>query len=419
MDLLSGTSASDNPIACSGLFLRRGHSYPGRVSRERVFEGWLGDALLGLVVTAVVSVVISAGQAGEPQPLAYAWALGLGAIMLARRRFPRIVLLVTALGLFAYYAAGYPAIGIAVPVAAALFSAAEAGRLGTAVSTATAVLVVATAYRLATGQDASFVVGYELITHLTGMAAAIALGDGLRSRRALIAGEREMAALSAQQQAQAAEQRRRDERLAVARDLHDTLGHSLAVISLYSDVAREALVADDAGGQDTESEAVPALSEIKRASSRAMADLRSTVTVLRTDESGDRSATLASLDGLLEPARRAGLQVSATVSVDPAELPPAVDAEAYRIVQEAITNVVRHADAERLRVEISADDDQVRIVVSDDGRAEAAGIGRSVAGGHGIAGMTERAQALGGWLRAGPAADGFVVRVVLPLGGRS
>lgn len=299
----------------------------------------------------------------------------------------------------------------------------------TAVVTAAVVLVVATGYRLVTGQDASFVLGYELITHVTGMAAAIALGDGLRSRRALVAGQQEVAALSAQQQAQAAAQRRRDERLAVARELHDTLGHSLAVISLYSDVARETLVDVGDGGRDRgsgseptaaeQTEAVHALAEIKQASSRAMTDLRSTVTLLRTDESGDRSATLAGLDGLLEPARQAGLQVCSTITVEPSRLPPVVDAEAYRIVQEAITNVVRHADAERLRIEITTEDDEIMILIGDDGRARSATAGRQIRGGHGIAGMTERAHALGGWLRAGPDADGFVVRAGLPLGGRS
>jgi signal transduction histidine kinase len=423
------------------IVLRRSSTPESRVddcpSAVRVLTlGWsiagtLGDALLGLGVALVLAAVISAGQAGRPDPLAYAWAVGLGAIMLVRRRYPRIVLVVTALGLFAYYAAGYPAIGIAVPVAAALFSAAEAGRLAAATTTAALVLAVATGYRLLAGQDPSFVIGYELITHITVMAAAIALGDGVRSRRALIARQREVAALSARRQAEGAERRRRDERLAVARDLHDTLGHALAVVSLHADVAREALEPDGDHRLD-EQAARAALVEVKRASSAAMADLRETVAVLRNDDPADHragtepSVSLVELDRLLEPARRAGLTVSTVISVDPDVLAGPVQAAAYRIVQEAVTNTVRHSLADSLSVEVSADDDQLLVTVIDDGDPTPSTIasgsstdGSSTAGGHGLAGMAERATALGGWLRAGPQPGQFVVRAGIPLQGRS
>lgn len=385
-------------------------------SRRWSIAGPLGDAVLGLAVMGVLAVVISAGQGGQPQPLAYLWALGLGAVMLVRRRYPRVVLLLTALGLIAYYAAGYPVIGIAVPVAAALFSAAEAGRLAAACATGAGVLVVATGYRLLAGQDASFVVGYELVSHVSLMAAAIALGDGLRNRRALVARQREVVALTARREAELAERRRREERLAVARDLHDTLGHSLAVISLHSDVAREALELtepDDAAAR-------AALTEVKRAGSRALTELRQTVAVLRADEADGPSVSLADLDRLLLSARRAGLMVESTVAVEPNDLAHAVDVGAYRIVQEAVTNVVRHSAAEQLTVDVAVAGDQLLIMIGDDGRTRG---GSTTADdddhGHGIIGMAERAAALGGSLRAGRESTGFVVRATIPTRGSS
>jgi signal transduction histidine kinase len=365
------------------------------------------DALLGAGVTAVVSVVISADQAGhqEPDALAYLWAAGLGALMLARRHYPRAVLAVSVLGLFAYYAAGYPAVGLAVPVAAALFSAAEAGRLGAAVAGALVALGTSLWVRLLQGQDAAFVLGFDLVPHVALMAAAIALGDGLRSRRAQQAQQREVARLQAQQYARDAERRVHAERLAIARDLHDSLGHTVSVISLHADVAREALGRDEAAARE-------ALTLIRDAASRTMRELRSTVALLRSP--GEPAAGLVSLAGVgpvLRAARDAGIEVVEDIDV-PGPLPDTVDAAAYRIVQEAVTNVVRHSGASRVHVAAHADDEALLLTVSDDG----AGAASTRSGGHGIAGMAERARALGGELTAtAGGAGGFTVRARLPL----
>ena len=114
----------------------------------------LADIVLGVAVTLLVSLVITAdvGGAGS-DALAYLWAVGLGALMLVRRRYPVLVVVLSVLGLFAYYAANYPPIGVAVPVAAAVFSAAERGRPTTAAWGASVVLIVSTTYRLAVGRS--------------------------------------------------------------------------------------------------------------------------------------------------------------------------------------------------------------------------------------------------------------------------
>ncbi|MEU4408735.1 histidine kinase [Streptosporangium sp. NPDC023963] len=397
---------------------------------RRRLPPWAADALIGAGVTLIVSVVISAGQGGRqgPDAIAHLWAVGLGALMLVRRRHPVAVLAVTALGLFAYYAAGHPAVGLAVPVAAALFSAAEFGRLVHAVVTATVVIAVSLSFRLAEGDDFSFVVGYELAGHILLMAAAIALGDSLRSRRNAQAGARRIAELTAQRYRQEAGARLHAERLAIARDLHDSIGHTTSVISLHADVARESL------GRD-ESQTRAALDLIKSTTTRTMGELRRTVALLRTPDEDARSVvSLSSVDTLRENAAAAGIEIDIEMRVT-AELPATVDASAFRIVQEAVTNIVKHSRGTRARITALDDGAVLRLSVVDDGPGRVRdsgpdhGIGsgdghgdgdgdgdsHGVGPGHGIAGMRERAETLGGTLTAGRESAGFAVRAVLPL----
>ncbi|MEU8203957.1 histidine kinase [Streptosporangium sp. NPDC049046] len=377
-----------------------------RVQARRKLPPWAVDALIGVGVTLVLSIVISAGQGGRqsPDPIAHLWAVGLGALMLVRRRHPTAVLAVTALGLFAYYAAGHPAVGVAVPVAAALFSAAEFGRLVHAVVTATVVIAVSLFFRLIEGEDFSFVVGYELAGHVLLMAAAIALGDGLRSRRTVQAGARRIAELTAQRYRQEADARLHAERLAIARELHDSIGHTTSVISLHADVARESLGHDEARTR-------AALELIKSTTTRTMSELRRTVALLRTPGENPRSVlSLSSVGSLRETAAAAGIDLDLEIRVT-TELPATVDACAFRIVQEAVTNIVKHSHGTRARVVALDDGAVLRLSVTDDGPGQ----GPDSGAGHGIAGMRERAETLGGTLTAGRESTGFTVRAVLPL----
>ncbi|WP_431728166.1 sensor histidine kinase [Verrucosispora sp. TAA-831] len=383
---------------------------PSQPAVRRV-RPWLTDALLGVGVTAVVSVVITANEGGrqEPDRIAYLWAVGLGALMLARRRYPVVVLAVTVLGLFAYYAAGYPAVGLAVPVAAALFSAAEQGRLAASITGAVVVVVVSVVVRLAEGQNFSFVVGYELAGHVLLMGAAIALGDSLRSRRTVQVDARRIAELTEERYRQEADARVQAERIAVARDLHDSLGHTTSVIALHADVAREAL------GRDEEA-ARSALELIRATARRSMDDLRRTVALLRRDDEPPRTVvSLAHLDAVTGAAGAAGFDVDVRVDLRSA-LPAPVEAAAYRIIQEAVTNVVRHSAGSRVEILVAQDEQQVTVSVTDSG-ADRPTTEQATGGGHGIAGMRERAQSLGGSLTAEHRATGFAVRAELPLAG--
>jgi signal transduction histidine kinase len=372
----------------------------------------LVDALLGLAVTLTVSLVITADVAGSGRdPAAYLWAAGLGALMLLRRRYPVLVVALSIAGLVAYYAADYPPIGVAVPVAAAVFSAAELGRLRPAVLGSVVVVVVSTTYRLMAGQDPSFVLGYELVEYVLLLAAAVALGDSLRSRREAHDRAGEVAALLAERYGQETDARVTAERLAISRDLHDSLGHANAVVALHAQVATEALGHDDAAARQ-------ALEVISSTTAATMTELRRTVAALRHGVHEPRETVhLRDLEAAVRPARQAGIDVVIDVMLSPSLLPAVVEMAAYRIVQESIVNVARHSAASRVRVEVHERDEVVHVRVVDDGPplTPEPEQGPNQPVGHGITGMRERAEALGGGLTAGRTADGFEVRATLPL----
>lgn len=383
---------------------------------------WLLDSLLGLAVTLVIALVISTDQGGRlnPDAIAYGFAICFGALMLFRRRYPVAVLVLTMLLLFAYYTLGYPAIGLAVPVIAALYSAAERGHTGAAVVVSFLLLSVSTHFRLRDGESAVYLLGYESVTTVALMAAAIALGINTRSRRALRAEQDQTARLIALEHAYRAEQRVQAERAQVARDLHDVIGHSISVISLHAGVASEAVGRDDA-------EARQALAHIQAASSAAMRELRATVRLLRTPaqtpDGGSGMQTppegidpalvsLANLSVLVANADAGGLQVHVRTQGDLRILPAVVDAAAYRIVQESLTNVLRHAAAREVYLAIAVEGRTLWLRIADDG----SGACSPVVPGSGIQGMAERARLLGGMLTAGPiAAGGFEVVAAFPL----
>ncbi|WP_367133763.1 sensor histidine kinase [Saccharothrix sp. HUAS TT1] len=203
-----------------------------------------------------------------------------------------------------------------------------------------------------------------------------------------------------------AEQRSRqveEERLRIAREVHDVVAHSLAMINVQAGVA--AHVADR-----RPEEAVKALRAIKRASGHALDDLRATLGVLRTGEGATPAPGLARLDELVRPVP------TARVVGTPGALPAPVDAAAYRVVQEALTNAVRYApDASEIVISFERADDALVLTVTDDG----GGAEHQPQGaGAGLRGMAERLEALGGTLEAGPSAHGFTVRAVLPQGVR-
>jgi signal transduction histidine kinase len=202
-----------------------------------------------------------------------------------------------------------------------------------------------------------------------------------------------------------------EERMRIARELHDVLAHSISVINVQAGVALHLL--------DRQPEqARPALVAITEASKNALGELRATLGVLRGADDDDPRApapTLAQLNDLVTTATTAGVRVQVNVTGAERPLPPGVDLAAYRIAQESLTNVARHARPATATLSIAYGADELVVEVQDDGRTADA---RAFRAGHGLIGMRERAASVGGELDAGPRPEGgFRVRARLPLNG--
>jgi len=209
---------------------------------------------------------------------------------------------------------------------------------------------------------------------------------------------------------EAARRRAMEERLRIARELHDSLTHSISVISVQAGVAVH--LARKRGEN-----VPPSLLAIQEAGADALRELRTALSVLRSEENGDGSG-LGQLDRLVERARTAGLPVTVTVTGAVRALPPDVDQAAYRIVQEALTNVSRHAGRARASVQLCYTPGALAVQVDDDGTGTGTGTPaspRPAGHGLGLIGMRERVSALGGRLHAGPRdGGGFQVRAEFP-----
>jgi signal transduction histidine kinase len=239
-------------------------------------------------------------------------------------------------------------------------------------------------------------------------AAAIFLGDATRSRRAFIA-EAELRA--AQAEVSHAEEARRhvtEERLQIARELHDVVAHNISLINVQAGVAAHLL-------EQNPQQAREAFVNIKQASHETLEELRAMVGVLREPLEGAKlrpTTGLAATDTLAQAVREAGQEVHLTLTGNRRALPSSVDLSAYRILQEALTNAVKHAPGAEIEVRIDFGADALSLEVSNEWPSSQ----REETGGFGIVGMRERAQALGGRLEAGPDGAGrFKVRAVLPL----
>jgi len=395
----------------------------------------VADGLLALAVATVNFVVSGASNSVGPvgslwRPLdALGWVLLVAGplALVARRRWPLAVLAVVEAVSVAYSARHYPEGGTGLTAFVALYTVAahlESRRLVFAAAAVTAGLAVV--MELAFYRSTMF--EGEPLYGAVVMLAAAWLGEAVRNRRAYVAELRDRAERAERTREEEARRRVDEERMRIARELHDVVSHSIGVISVQAGVAAHLLERrpDKAGA---------ALATIRQASDEALGELHAMLGVLRQPEGRAPLAPapgLAQLDALVAQAESAGLQVK--VAVRGADrLPPAVDLACYRIVQESLTNVVRHAGARRATVTVAADGDCLLVEVTDDGAGAARFSGAPPWGSpdpsadgngngarQGIVGMRERARALGGTLQAGPRPEGgFRVSARLPAGGGS
>lgn len=363
-------------------------------------------------VFAVIAVAITADLPDvrgtrQLDGYAYLFAVGLGALMLVRRQFPTATLLATALGTCAYYIFQYPPIGLALPMGAALYVAAEAGRLRWAAATAAAVLGLSLYFRIVQGEQLRYLLLYDTVLTIAVMAVAIALGAARRAQQLWRLEVKERACQTALVHQQQAQQQVEQERARIARDLHDSLAHTISVVALQADVALES-------SPDLPEPTVQAIGRMREASRRAMTELRSAVGVLRTPEPSAPTPTLADVDLLARDLSGVGMAVRVDRKGDAGHVPPFVAATAYRIVQESLTNAARHGNCRHATVDLRVTDSDVAITVSDDGVGGDRAAGQP--DGHGIRGMVERAQILGGTVTAGAKpSGGWLVQAVLPV----
>ncbi len=244
---------------------------------------------------------------------------------------------------------------------------------------------------------------------------AAALGNSLKTRREYVEEVERRAEEAERTREEMAMRRIDEERLRIARELHDITAHSLSSVAVQAGAAQRLVETNPALARKT-------VEQIRVTSKAALEELRSIVGVLRT--AGDTGAPLVPEAGLsrlpeiVHTLESAGLAVALTTAPGVSEVPLYADVAAYRIVQEASTNILRHAkEAKVVRIALSVADDGLVIDVSDDG-AQSGATADEMGGGHGIAGMRERAVALGGTLQAGPRTDtvsGFAVHAWLPL----
>ena len=198
-----------------------------------------------------------------------------------------------------------------------------------------------------------------------------------------------------------------EERARIARELHDVVAHAISVVVLQARGGRRVL-------DDEPQQAREAFDTIERTAAQALAEMRRLLGLLRSDDGQLALApqpSLSRLDSLVTAVRGAGLQVELEIEGEPVDLPPGVDLSAYRIVQEALTNALKHAGPAHARVLVSYAERELRLEIVDDG----AGIGDGGGTGHGLTGIRERVSVYGGDFDAGPRGDGgFSVRARLP-----
>jgi signal transduction histidine kinase len=385
------------------------------MDRSTVSPAWwrrpaLGDAALAIAVAAlcVAGTAAELAVSSRPAPPAvggYALALITAAVLFWRRRRPAAVAVAAFLLVGVYHVLGYPGEAPAFALFVAFYSLAVHGTTGRPVVLAASLAALAYVLPLLPPHPVPWH-SPAIFGPVLSMLWLVLLGASVRRSR-LDAEDRARRAAAVAE----AEIGRRlaEERLRIAHDLHDALAHTISVIAVQSGNALDAL----AGRPDHAREA---LTVVRAASRQAMTELRATLGLLRTadpDDPGTRpSPQLSDLRDLAARTDAAGLRVVMDLDDTADELAAAVQLTAYRLVQEALTNALRHASARSVTVTVHKGPKELLVQVTDDGHGpqEPAGTGL------GLIGMRERAEALGGRVAVGPGPDGgYQVTASLPL----
>ncbi|MEV1064037.1 histidine kinase [Streptomyces sp. NPDC050263] len=368
------------------------------------------DALLAAATAALAAALALVGGDG-PRPDALGWTLLLTAhVPLARRRHrPLPVLLAVVACVVPYHVLDNDHTAPVPATMVALYTLAASGTARRTLLTGATVLSLTLIINGLTNPD-----GVLEVLRISGWVVAVLFcGMSARYYRQYLAAIVERAERAERTREEEARRRVAEERLRIARDLHDLLAHTITLIGVQTSVAAHVLAADP--DRLDRAAVAGALDDIADTCRNARGELRTTLEVLRENDAPEARGPLPGLHGLpdlAETARAAGAKVE--LSVGAGEVPPAVGAAAYRIVQEALTNAVRHGGREDLAVGVRVREERgaLRVTVTDDGAGDGAG-----PPGFGLVGMRERARSVGGTLEAGPRDDegeGYEVRAVLP-----
>ena len=436
-------------------------------TRKRV----LGVLFAVAVANAVLFLALlgeTTGWQGERDgvfvTVAFGFAAAFGVLTLLRDRLPRTALVVAVLTICAYYTVGLPSVGVVLPLLVVLAATTVAGHRTFALVTMGILFVVASFFRIRGGDSVESVLGYELLSNVVLVALAVALAEVIRTRRELQATQEHSTRMAAEAARAHAERVQEVDRTRIARELHDELGHSLAIVSLHANAVSEQVPADHP--------ALTSAHHLRDAASQALGQLRRAVRAVgappssgarppeaaRVSEGADSAQTAAAaqietdsgsvdasgtsaldaLDTVVERIRAGG--VSVDVVRDHGTLPASVAAAAFRIVQETTTNALRHAEPDHIGIALTTGPPvgsaegagDLRIRVLNDGACAGAGTdattgdgttpveppstGSSDGASTGLTGLAMRAAELGGtltWRTKDP--DLFVVDAVLPL----
>jgi signal transduction histidine kinase len=406
----------------------------GRASLFRL-PAWAQDLVLALFITVMQVQGTIIRNSGKPEevlrPLADLGHLGYillvvsGAVVAVRRHWPFAVFVTTALASVAYYILDFPDgpgwLGLFVAIYT--LTALGDGRRSLVIA-GVGIAALAAAWLIAAADiEPPAAIGWVFF-RIGASVMSAALGESVRSRRFIAAEALERAELAERTREEEARARVDEERLRIAREVHDTVAHAIAIINVQSGVTAHVLDKRPEQARET-------LRAIEQTSSQVLQEMRAILGVLRDDNDGRiPHPGLGQIDELTATAREAGLDVDLAATSPPGPVPSAVGSAVYRILQESITNVIRHVGPTHVTVALDYGADAVEVRVTDEGRREGSiraalrvgndrannGIAGSDKPGRGILGMRERCQLLGGELDAGPVeGGGFAVTARLPL----
>jgi signal transduction histidine kinase len=380
-----------------------GSTYPQGMRRERLIQELpafaTGVALaIGL---AFITREAAGAERGELDALAIVLCVVTGLALAFRRLFPLGQYVVAMAATLTYAASDYPG----GPIYAVAFGSALAMVAGTERRTWMPAAFAGGALLIAVRTVAIGWAGHLFIFGAIWFVGTVLFGEVARLRREQARTVEARAEFAERTREEEARRRLAEERLQIARDVHDVVGHSLATIALQAGVAEHLL-------DGREPEARESMAAIRRLSKQALGEVGAMLGVLRADGTAERAPTpdLGQVTRLVDDMRAAGLQVD--LDLDPEPVPEVVGGAAYRIVQESLTNVVRHAGPDAAaRVTVRADNGTVEVEITDDGAGAT-----TTHEGNGLTGMRERATALGGTFEVGPGPQGgFRVRALLPV----